>query len=186
MRNNNNYFFLEMGTNFYARIIPSEQDIKSFICSDDIEDAIEAGDVKSMTEYVKKGNQIHLGKRSGGWKFVWNPNVFKINRRWRYTYPLTKQGITDFLNQEGMMITDEFGKTYEPDEFLEMAFNWCPNGLDAKKYYTDPIYAGSYYYLGVYVEPIFITNKWKRLGYDAKYGCFYSDGLVFSDNVAFS
>ena len=169
-----------MGTNFYARIIPSEQDIQSFIYSDDIEDAIEAGDVENMTKYVKDGNQIHLGKRSGGWKFVWNPNMFKINNRWRRTYQLTKQGIADFLNQEGMVITDEFGSVYEADEFLEMAFNWCPYGLDAKKYYSDPIYAGS-----AYVEDPSVIDMWKRRGYDARYGCFYSDGLVFSTSVAF-
>ena len=84
--------------------------------------------------------KFHLGKRSAGWKFLWNPNVYRVNDSWDFTYPLTKQGITDFLNQEGMVITDDYGKTYEPDEFLAMAFNWCVDGLDAKEYYTNPKY----------------------------------------------
>ena len=78
-----------MGTNFYTRrIIPSENDrvvVGGYIDSADMEDAIESdvSDFDSIDQYVSEGNEIHLGKRSAGWKFLWNPNVFKItgNRR---------------------------------------------------------------------------------------------------------
>ena len=176
-----------MGTNFYARrIIPSENDkvvVGGYIDSADMEDAIESdvSEFDSIAQYVNEGNEVHLGKRSAGWKFLWNPNVFKIKNRWRYTYPLTKQGITDFLNQEGMVITDDYGKTYEPDEFLAMAFNWCVDGLDAKEYQTNPKYgAGTYY-----GHDPKATEKWMSLGFKPEYYNFYSDGLVFSTSVNF-
>jgi hypothetical protein len=176
-----------MGTNFYARrIIPSENDrivIGGYIDSADMEDAIESdvSEFDSIAQYVNEGNEVHLGKRSAGWKFLWNPNVFKIKNRWRYTYPLTKQGITDFLNQEGMVITDDYGKTYEPDEFLAMAFNWCVDGLDNKEYQTNPKYeAGSYY-----PDNPKVLEKWRSMGFNPEYYNFYSDGMVFSTCVNF-
>jgi hypothetical protein len=177
-----------MGTNFYARrIIPAENDkvvAGGYIDSADMADAIESdsfGGFDSIAQYVNEGNEVHLGKRSAGWKFLWNPNVFKIKNRLRYTYPLTKQGITDFLKQEGMVITDEYGKTYEPDEFLAMAFNWCVDGLDAKEYYTSPRYGADW----CYPDDPKIIARWKRLGFNPEYYNFYSDGLVFSTCVNF-
>ena len=178
-----------MGTNFYARrIIPSENDrvvIGGYISSDDMADAIESdvSEFDSIDQYVSKGNQIHLGKRSAGWKFLWNPNVYRVNDSWDFTYPLTKQGIADFLNQEGMVITDDYGKTYEPDEFLAMAFNWCVDGLDAKEYQTNPKYGAGTYFYG-HDDPK-VAEKWMSLGFKSEYCNFYSDGLVFSTSVNF-
>lgn len=175
-----------MGTNFYSRrIIPSENKKAAgkYISSEDMEDAIESDNSKfdSIDQYVSKGNQIHLGKRSAGWKFIWNPNVYRVNDSWDFTYPLTKQGIADFLNQEGMVITDEYGRMYKPDEFLEMAFNWCADGLDAKEYYTNPNYKAGYYY----PDSPKTLEKWRSLGFKPEYQNFYSDGLVFSTSVSF-
>ena len=176
-----------MGTNFYARrIIPSENDkvlVGGYIDSADIEIVIESdvSEFDSIDQYVSEGNEIHLGKRSAGWKFLWNPNVYRVNDSWEFTDPLTKQGITDFLKQEGTVITDDYGKTYEPDEFLAMAFNWCVDGLDAKEYHTNPKYeAGTYY-----PDNPKTMEKWRSLGFNPEYYNFYSDGLVFSTSVNF-
>ena len=72
-----------MGTNFYARIIPKEEDKQKLIDAinnnqyDTIKDlASELYDRRN--DYTGIGNEIHLGKRSGGWKFLWNPNVVKV------------------------------------------------------------------------------------------------------------
>ena len=79
------------------------------------------------------------------------------------------------------MITDDYGKTYEPDEFLTMAFNWCVDGLDAKEYYTSPRYGADW----CYPDDPKIIARWKRLGFNPEYYNFYSDGLVFSTCVNF-
>jgi hypothetical protein len=87
------------------------------------------------------GGKIHLGKRSGGWKFLWNPNIFMIRsghmedhngRRIyvpdpsipKYTYPLTKKGIKEFVDREDVEVYDEYGEKQDKEEFWNMAINW--------------------------------------------------------------
>ena len=72
-----------MGTNFYARIIPSEKAKHELIeaINNDNPDLVEELTQElygSRDEYSGIGSRIHLGKRSGGWKFLWNPNVVKV------------------------------------------------------------------------------------------------------------
>lgn len=77
-----------MGTNFYARIIPTKErkeHLKKLIDNDEF-DLIE-DKIKEL--YC---NEIHLGKRSSGWKFLFNPNHEKY-------YKLTKEGLRKFLEE---------------------------------------------------------------------------------------
>ena len=119
-----------MGTNFYARIIPTRKRkdaLKELIdLSTDfrkIRDEV-AATYGETNEYNWEGGEIHLGKRSGGWKFLWNPNVYvKRNGHTEkeelesghtvfrfveepnsliYLYPLTKEGIREFINKESI------------------------------------------------------------------------------------
>jgi hypothetical protein len=68
--------------------------------------------------------QIHLGKRSMGWKFCWN---FHDNKHYH-----NKESLETFV-RSGRVI-DEYGEEISPDEFLEMAYNWCVDGWDNQKY----------------------------------------------------
>ena len=64
--------------------------------------------------------EVHLGKRSGGWKFCWN---FHKNK-----YYSDKATLEAFV-RSGRVI-NEYGEELTPDEFLEMAFDWGqPDGL---------------------------------------------------------
>ena len=112
-----------MGTNFYARIIPKEEDKQKLLDAinnnqyDVIEDFTSELYGK-RDQYSRRGNVIHLGKRSAGWKFLWNPNVIKYWDgymdletkeyvhivKYDYIYPLTKQGVTDFCNREDVSL----------------------------------------------------------------------------------
>ena len=181
-----------MGTNFYARIIPKEEDKQKLIdaINNNQYDVIEnlASELYGRrNDYSGIGNEIHLGKRSGGWKFLWNPNVIKVwdseacDYAYNYVYPLTKEGITNFVMREDVIITDEYGEQQDPKEFLEMAFNWCIEGLDGKEYQTNPKYNAGTYYPDTEREKL-----WKELGYKPEYYNFYSDGLRFSTSINFS
>lgn len=178
-----------MGTNYYARIIPSEKDKQKLIDAinnnkfDVIED-IASEMYGGRDRYTGKGSVIHLGKRAGGWKFLWNPNVVKV---WdndvheytpNYVYPLTKEGITNFVMREDVIITDEYGEVQNSKEFLEMAFNWCKDGLDGKEYQTNPKYKAGHCYPDKERDEF-----WRNLGYNPEYYNFYSDGLRFSTSV---
>ena len=182
-----------MGTNFYARIIPKESDKQALIeaINNDQSDLVEELTQKlygTRNEYTGQGSRIHLGKRSGGWKFLWNPNVVKVwdsdacEYAHNYVYPLTKEGIMKFVMRDDVVITDEYGEVWDNWEFFNEALNWCKDGLDGKEYQTNPKYADN---RGTYYPDTERNNFWRELGYNPEYYDFYSDGLRFSTSVEF-
>jgi hypothetical protein len=198
-----------MGTNYYARIIPKEEDkqkLKDAIDNDrdDLVEDLVSELYSSRNEYTRKGNKIHLGKRSAGWKFLWNPNVIRycdgyIDQEtkefipvWKYdqVYPLTKQGITDFCNREDVVIFDEYGEIFPAQEFLEMAFTWCLDGFVGKTYEESNPHSSykNYYWSEKYQRGMYTKNDemWFDLGYIVEYYDFEADGLRFSTSINFS
>jgi len=78
-------------------------------------------------EFIQDTN-IHLGKRSMGWKFCWNFHKDK--------YYSTKEELIAFILNG--RVVDEYGEEQDPQEFLDMAFTWGePDGLVADKEYFD-------------------------------------------------
>lgn len=72
------------------------------------------------------GLKVHLGKRSMGWKFLWNFN----NRQ----YWNDKKTLVEFVRSG--RIVDEYGAEMDQDEFIEMAFSWGQeDGYDMVTYY---------------------------------------------------
>lgn len=193
-----------MGTNYYARILPTleeKENLKKLIDSDDFY-AIEK-EVQRLygesTEY-NKGAEIHLGKRSGGWKFLFNPNYERY-------YKLTKEGLKEFLNKPNVIIyseyfnsdngvmeyTDDPDKTdskeylWTPQQFLDMAFNWGqPDGWDGESYekWESENRPGHYYGYSMYKDPH--ESEWREKGYNPSYYNFYNDGLRWSTCCEFS
>lgn len=127
-----------MGTNFYARVIPKKsriENLKKIVDEQDIEKINEQ--IQEMfglvDEYNRIGSKYHLGKRSCGWKFLWNSNCFVkknchkeetivnagglsggiINfvsdpSTLEQTYELTKEGIKKFITRDDIIIVDEY------------------------------------------------------------------------------
>lgn len=199
-----------MGTNFYARIIPKEEDKQKLIDFIKYNHFNVIEDLASelygkRNEYTRRGNVIHLGKRSGGWKFLWNSNVIRyadgyLDENKQYVpvykydqvYPLTKQGITDFCNREDVVITDEYGEQYTSEEFLEMAFSWGqPDGYTGKTYeesHKEESSYRNYYWSEKYQRGMHTKDDemWFDLGYIVEYYDFESDGLRFATSINFS
>lgn len=199
-----------MGTNFYARIIPKEDEKNELINKIVNNQFDEIVDLASelygeRNQYTRKGNLIHLGKRSCGWKFLWNPNVIRYSDwylddnkeyvyvyKYDYIYPLNKQGITEFVTREDVIITDEYGEQQDPKEFLEMAFSWGePDGYTGKTYEEshkeDSCYR-NYYWSDKYQRRMHTKDDemWFDLGYIVEYYDFEADGLRFSTSINFS
>jgi len=123
-----------MGTNYYR--IPSEGELDSRrirllsrIGQLDISGTnvargfrdIEGGDeweLLSPWDEFEMGMRVHLGKRSGGWRFTWN---FHKGR-----YYGNRQELFAFIRSG--RVVDEYGEELSPDEFIEMALNWYPDG----------------------------------------------------------
>ena len=77
-------------------------------------------DMKSAWDIFTEETSIHLGKRSGGWKFCWN---FHDNK-----YYSNKEELIQFVLSG--RVVNEYGDEIETHEFLDMAFEWSqPDGL---------------------------------------------------------
>lgn len=199
-----------MGTNYYARIIPSTESKTK------LQKAIESNDFETIEELTVKlysrlhldnnelvGSSVHLGKRSGGWKFLWNPNVYIIRDIYKdedteeyrlgkyipkFLYPLTKEGIKEFIQRDDVEIYDEYGKIQNKDEFFEMAINWVTwkdrESWDSKTYYED--------HPSDYDGYTFRNDLTKYLDQESidyisdSHTDFYMDGLRFSTSTDFS
>lgn len=197
-----------MGTNYYCYKIPThkkKEEICNLVMNDEwdkatdeiynIQGAFKIEDGKPF------GGQIHLGKASGGWKFLWNPNIWIIRNghleikkdsenstsyeyiedpdTYHYIYPLSKEGIWNFINQLDVEIRDEYGEILDKEEFFEMAINWTTwrgkEAADAESYHKE--HPNERFYN--------IDTEYKRAlkaeGFDVtEYSDFYSDGLRFA------
>jgi hypothetical protein len=69
--------------------------------------------------------EIHLGKRSGGWKFLWN---FHSKR-----YYSDKEELLAFIRSG--RVVNEYGEEIDVEEFITMALEWeQPDGYDTQTY----------------------------------------------------
>ena len=125
-----------MGTNYYRIPTQLEMEERKAKLIKDIADLdmspsnIESGfrqyksedswDTESSWDMFIEGTSIHLGKRSSGWKFCWN---FHNNK-----YYSNKEKLIKFVLSG--RVVDEYGDEIDPQQFLDMAFEWGqPDGL---------------------------------------------------------
>lgn len=197
-----------MSCNFYAYIIPSKErkmklhhaiDINDFDLINKLVDEM-YGDITQDYNQNITGGIVHLGKRAGGWKFLWDPNVFVIRhghvedkngqRGWveepntgKYLYPLTKQGLHDFIFREDVLIYDEYDELQDKEEFWKKALEWGqPDGWDAAGYERE-------YKEHIYPVTGELTDLLRQEGYkftSPSNSDFYSDGLRFAGFTDFS
>ena len=112
-----------MGTNFYARIIPKEEDIKRV---HRIIDGYLTGNTLEIDDDILKDSvqKIHLGKRSCGWQFLWqnNPKYYDDNL----------ESIKEFLSRDDVIIYNEYEERFTLEKFLDKEIGYC--------LYNDPEY----------------------------------------------
>ena len=78
-------------------------------------------------EFVEDTN-IHLGKRSMGWKFCWNFHKDQYYHDLKTLYEFVLAG----------RVVNEYGEEIDSSEFMEMALEWGqPDGLIGDKEYFD-------------------------------------------------
>ena len=211
-----------MGTNYYARILPSKErkeEIKKAIDDNDFNkiknliDETYGRPYYDISENSFSGGEIHLGKRSCGWKFLWNPNWYKIPKRhlekkYNYKgthcyynfvndgydifsyYDLTKASIKEFIDREDVEIYDEYGEKQDKEKFYDMAINWGYDkdneGFDGDSYEEFEKKQDQNY------TPMNHENDYcrfiKECGFNPnKYNSdFYNDGMRFSTCTEFS
>lgn len=105
-----------MGTNFYARRIPTQEEVAALHKHvDDIAAGIY--NISSMPEGIEMCDDIHLGKRSAGWQFNWeyHPEYYADNL----------ESIMKFLSRDDIVIVDEYNTKFSLDEFFNKEIGYC-------------------------------------------------------------
>lgn len=199
-----------MGTNFYARIIPTKErkeKLKKLIDEDNFNAIKEEVGAMYTTigEYDHEGGVVHIGKRSGGWKFLWNPNWYEEDnghydleaKEWipnptiKKFYDLNRASILEFLKREDVRLFDEYGEEYDPEEFMNEMKEWDEKPwvdgkpkLDGKMYSEIEREEGNTNMYHKYGDPH--EKMWIKLGFEPDNFNFYSDGMRFSTFTDFS
>ena len=197
-----------MGTNYYAHIIPSKQrkvnlyhaiDHNDFYLINKLVDEMYSEIKKHWETQEITGGVVHLGKKSCGWKFLWNPNVYVIRhghledkngqRCWveepstgKYLYPLTKQGLHDFIFRDDVLVYDEYYELQDKEEFWQMALTYNKDDWDAAGYEQE-------HPKHIYPVTGELTDFLMAEGYQftsRTNSDFYSDGLRFAGYTDFS
>lgn len=118
-----------MGTNFYAKIkmLPrSKARIESYV--EDMREAVSKEDFVKFSNTlddlvydwgeIKGESEIHLGKRSYGWAFLWDLNGMKY-------YKPSLRSIISFIKKNNAVIVDEYGSEFTLNEFLNDEIGYC-------------------------------------------------------------
>ena len=109
-----------MGTNFYVKVkLTSKQkdEIRHYL----LEDRYDI--IRALLDEAK---DIHIGKSSFGWKFLWDVNNFKYSGK-------SKKEMFDWLKDKD--IIDEYDKHYTFDQFIKRIR--ITEGYDLESYYKD-------------------------------------------------
>ena len=110
-----------MGTNFYA-IIPVKKRTTNKLR--ELADKLDAGqnvNIESEMYDISqelKVHEVHLGKRSCGWAFLWDANNLKY-------YEPTLASIKKFIDDNNAKIQDEYGVEFTWDEFINDEIKHC-------------------------------------------------------------
>jgi hypothetical protein len=152
-----------MGTNFYLRKKLSAQEkelAKQYIDKD------KHDELKQLIP-----EDIHIGKRSGGWKFLWDAHFFE------YFEP-TKESLLDWLHSG--QIIDEYGEEFTFEQFWNDEISGFLNkGYDLESYYKT--YPKEHQYWDFKSGIDYFDRRCPNFEGDInKYGEFYIDDLRFS------
>ena len=160
-----------MGTNFYCKRIPTQEQLNSIaklVVSKQIDEAID-----KLNEVNEK---IHICKCSCGWQVGFDHNNGEY-------YQPTRKSLEEFLSQPGMVIFDEYNNEYSYDEFWKEIdeHNANPRNIwDSKKFTQEITISDNSSYICL---PDIRTVK-ELFDIDTSYNDFYNGGLrwiVFSD-----
>lgn len=191
-----------MGTNYYIKKVTTKEEREELKRLIDLSaDGSKYSEIIDLVgqfygrcdEYDRGAYTVHLGKNSGGWKFLWNPNITKVynghyddeTNTWvedkptyDKKYELTKDSIREFVMREGHVLVDEYGEVQDKEEFLKWAFE--KEGLDSITYREKQPEEKVYYNerQKIWRELGFKFNDWYQFDFE-------SDGLRFSTSIDF-
>lgn len=152
-----------MGTNFYYKIPLKKRD--KDLLHKMIEELPEC-DIYNLKEKLielEKETDVHLGKRSYGWQFLWDYHKGEL-------YGASLKSIKKYLNDRNGWIQNEYGERFSVDEFFE-EINDClykdEKHCDAHQYHLNHPEEPLYYNIN---EHEFQSKDGLRFSYDENFG----------------
>lgn len=165
-----------MGTNFYMKRIPTEDDIQKMSTL-----ALEQKLVELQNYVTEMNNEIHIGKRSCGWKFLFN------HQDGEYFDPHHQESLKAWLDDPHYKIVDEYGDEYTFEQFWKMIIDWNSNphnNWDDAAYAKHEREQSRWFNISTCnveeAERIF-----RRFGVRPLYHDFWLDGLRYSTSTEF-
>lgn len=160
-----------MGANFYLKRKLSS------VKKHELIDNLTQDNYEKCEEILNDIKPIHIGKRSDGWKFLWNANNFE------YFKP-NKNSLYDFLKSG--IIEDEYNNIFTFEEFWNVELKgFLDKGLDLKEYYDNEISKNMIYQYRI--------PEFQRMEYSKQHkvevnerGEFFIDDLRFTTCTEFS
>ena len=160
-----------MGTNFYCKRIPTQEQLNSIaklVVSKQIDEAID--------KLNEVNERIHICKCSCGWQVGFDHNNGEY-------YEPTRKSLEKFLSQPGTVIFDEYNNEYSYDEFWKEIdeHNTNPRNIWNSKKFTQEITISDN---SSYICLPDIRKVKELFDIDTSYNDFYNGGLrwiVFSD-----
>lgn len=152
-----------MGTNFYYRIPlkKREKDILHKLV-DELPN-IDTYEIREKLDEIDNEHDIHLGKRSFGWQFLWNFH----NRKF---YDTSLKSIRSFLENGGGTIFNEYGEQFSVEDFFGDEIKDClyqdEKHCDARLYHINHPEEPMYYNIGAHE---FISDDGLRFSYSENF-----------------
>ena len=110
-----------MGTNFYA-VLPVKKrttnKLRELADKLDAKEEINIDDELYDIKEELKEHEVHLGKRSYGWAFLWDHNNLKY-------YEPTLESIKKFIDDNNGEIQDEYGEKFTWEQFINDEIGNC-------------------------------------------------------------
>lgn len=130
-----------MGTNFYCKQIPTEEQYK------EMQEALTNRQLEKLRKLIDHAQkEYHIGKRSGGWQFLFAPHIklrsgFPNSGDIVSPWENTLESIKEFLARPDVEIYDEYGDRFTPEGFWK-EINYClyndPNTcINGEQYYKN-------------------------------------------------
>ena len=113
-----------MGTNFYARHIPTELEYAK------MQEALTNRELNRLRELLDASQkEYHIGKRSGGWQFLFAPHMY-MRDDWRKgeivsPWENTLESIKEYLSRPDVEIYNEYGDKFTPEQFWNEEIGHC-------------------------------------------------------------
>lgn len=149
-----------MGINYYLKSRVSESR------KNQLKELVDKEDWNVLKDSIPE--DVHIGKASKGWQFIWNANDFNFFRP-------NETSLRNFLKTG--IIEDENGKQYTADEFWELIKDSLYEGMTLEFFYKKN-------YVDRYVPPPNVNQSLLATVYRIfpdKYGEFKIDGLNFTN-----